>query len=224
MAKLFENTLRWLSEPSLKSGSLGGYVQDPQKLVCPNLRKKPDEYFSQFDSYQNPTPPGNVYRGLIGARTRYSTGQGTVEEYAKAAKDAGLDFVVFLEEFGKKGGLTEAKYRQLEADCKRLSNDKLFLLPGFSFRNNIGNHQFAYGYDILWPTSTQFVGANGDELRHQCFDKDGNLDLQRRGRQELALDHHRLHQPQHRLLQLRQQPVRHHAGARPAPLRHPRAS
>ena len=112
-----------------------------------------------------------------------------MEEYAKAAKEAGLDFVVFLEEFGKKGGLTEAKYRKLEADCKRLSNDKLFLLPGFSFRNNIGNHMFAYGYDILWPTSTQFVGANGDELRHQCFDKDGNLDLQRRGRQELALDH-----------------------------------
>ncbi|MCG2661147.1 MAG: hypothetical protein L6437_12995, partial [Kiritimatiellae bacterium] len=83
--------------------------------------------------------------------------------------------VVFLEEFGKKGGLSEEKYRKLEADCKRLSSDKLFLLPGFSFRNNIGNHLFVYGYDIKWPTSTQFVGANGDEIRHQCFDKDGQL-------------------------------------------------
>lgn len=174
--KLFENTLRWLSEPSLKSGALGGYVQNPQKLVCPNMRKKPDEYFAQFDSYQNPTPPGNVYRGLIGARTRYSTGQGTVDGYAAAAQKAGLDFVVFLEEFGKKGGLTEEKYRKLEADCKRLSSDKLFLMPGFSFRNNIGNYMFVYGYGIKWPTSTQFVGANGDELRHQCFDKNGNLD------------------------------------------------
>ena len=203
--KLFENTLRWLSEPSLKSGSLGGYVQDPKKLVCPNMRKNPNEYFPQFDSYQNPTPPGNVYRGLIGARTRYSTGQGTVPEYAKAAKDAGLDFVVFLEEFGKKGGLTEKKYRQLEADCRRLSDDKLLLLPGFSFRNNIGNHMFVYGDDVRWPTNTQFTGVNGDELRHQGFDKDGNLDLRRRRRQKLALDHPGPDPSQCRLLQLRQQ-------------------
>jgi hypothetical protein len=175
--KLFENTLRWLSEPSLKSGSLGGYVQDPKKLVRPNLRKKPDEFFSLFNSYQNPTPPGNVYRGLVGARTTYSSGRGTVEEYARAATDAGLDFIVFLEEFGKKGGLTEAKYRNLEADCKRLSTDKLLLIPGFSFRNNIGNHQFVYGFGILWPTNTQFVGPNGDQLRHQCFDKEGKLDF-----------------------------------------------
>lgn len=175
--KLFENTLRWLSEPSLKSGALGGYVQDPRQLVCPNLRKKPEEYFPQFDSCQNMTAPGNVYRGLIGARTSYSSGKGTVEEYAAAAKAAGLDFIVFMEEFGKKGGLTQEKYRKLEADCKRLSDDKLFLMPGFSFRNNIGNHQFAYGHDIKWPGPTQFVGANGDEFRHQCFDKSGNLDF-----------------------------------------------
>jgi hypothetical protein len=174
--RLFENTLRWLAEPSLKSGVLGGYVQDPKQLVRPNLRKKPEEFFSQFNSYQNPTAPGNVYRGLVGARTTYSSGRGTVEEYAKAATDAGLDFIVFLEEFGKKGGLTEAKYRNLEADCRQLSTDKLLLIPGFSFRNNIGNYQFVYGKDVLWPSNTQFVGPNGDELRHQCFDKEGKLD------------------------------------------------
>ncbi|MBI4027503.1 MAG: hypothetical protein HY360_21130 [Verrucomicrobia bacterium] len=173
--KLFENTLRWLSEPSLKSGRLGGYAQNPLKLLHPNLRKKPDEYFPQFDSFQNPTPPGRVFRGLIGARTRYSSGQGSVEEYAASAKQAGLDFVIFLEEFGKRGGLTEEKYRELEADCKRLSTDALLLRPGFTFRNNIGNHLFCYGYGVGWPSATQFAGANGDELRHQCFDKDGNL-------------------------------------------------
>ena len=74
--KLFENTLRWLSQPSLTSGSLGGYVQDPKQLLRPNLRKKPDEFFSQFNSYQNPTAPGNVYRGLVGARHHLFRGPG----------------------------------------------------------------------------------------------------------------------------------------------------
>ncbi|MHB9023365.1 MAG: hypothetical protein ACYC7E_04210 [Armatimonadota bacterium] len=172
--KLFENTLRWLCEPSLASGKLGGYVQDAKQLLPPNLRKKPDEYFPEFDSYQNPTAPGNVYRGLIGARTRYSSGQGTVEDYATAAQAAGLDFIVFLEEFSK---LTEGNYRKLEADCKKLSTDTLLLIPGFRLQNNINNQIFVYGHGIAWPTKTQVVGPNGDELRTQCFDKDGNLAL-----------------------------------------------
>ncbi len=37
--RLFENTLRWLAEPSLTSGKLGGYVQDPAQLVHPNQRR-----------------------------------------------------------------------------------------------------------------------------------------------------------------------------------------
>ncbi|MGA2618751.1 MAG: hypothetical protein ABSF26_14145 [Thermoguttaceae bacterium] len=170
--RLFENTLRWLCEPSLASGKLGGYVQDPMQLLHPNMRKKPNDYYPQFDAYQSATPPGNVYRGLVGARTRYSSGKGTVEQYAAAAKEAGLDFVVFLEEFSH---LTEPIYRRLEEDCRKFSTDHLLLVPGFTFQNNIKNQMFAYGYDIAWPTQTQFVGVRHDELRHQCFDKDGKL-------------------------------------------------
>ena len=170
--KLFENTLFWLCEPSLKNGKLGGYIQDPLKLIHPNMRKKPDEFFSQFESYQNLTLPGNIYKGLIGARTIYSGGKGSVKDYAEVAKKGGLDFIIFLEEFSK---LTEEKYRKLEEDCKKYSSDTLFLLPGFTFKNNIGNNMFAYGFDIKWPTKTQFVGKDNDELRHQCFDANGEL-------------------------------------------------
>ncbi|MCG2660170.1 MAG: hypothetical protein L6437_08005, partial [Kiritimatiellae bacterium] len=159
--KLFENTLRWLSEPSLKNGKLGGYIQDSTKLVHPHFRKKPEEFFPEFDSYQHQTAPGNVYRGLIGARTTCSSGKGTVGEYAAAATEAGLDFVVFLDELGM---LTEEKYRQLEAECKKLSTDKLLLLPGFTFKNNIKNHMFAFGQNIVWPTNSasQWVGKDRD--------------------------------------------------------------
>ncbi|MBU4401074.1 MAG: hypothetical protein KKE86_17310, partial [Planctomycetes bacterium] len=170
--RLFANTLRWLAEPSLKSGKLGGYVQDPKQLVNPNFRRKPDEFFGQFDSYQNPTPPGRVFKGLIGARTAYSTGKGAVAEYAEAATRAGLDFVVFLETFGK---ISEANYRKLEQECKQCSTDKLLLIPGLTIDNNIGNHMFVYGQDILWPKPSQLDGPNKDQLRTQCFNAKGEL-------------------------------------------------
>lgn len=170
--KLFENTARWLAKPGMENGKLGGYVQDPLQLRHPNERKTPAEYFSEFDTYQNPTPPGNVYRGLIGARTAYSTGKGTVADYAAAAKATGLDFVVFMEDFGK---LTEANYRKLEQECKALSTDALVLVPGMGMRSNIGNYLWGHGYDIPWPKPSQLDGANKDQLRLQCFDKEGNL-------------------------------------------------
>ena len=167
--RLFVNTIRWLSEPSVKNGRLGGYVQDPKQLVHPHFRKTPDELLPQFESYQNPTPPGQVYKGLIGARTAYSGGQGTVAEYAAAAKRVGLSFVIFLEDFSR---LSEAHYRKLEADCQANSDDTLLLIPGLRLQNNIGNNMFVYGKEIPWPKPSQL--ENG-RLRTQCKDKDGNL-------------------------------------------------
>ncbi len=169
--KLFINTIRWLSEPGLKSGQIGGYVQDPLQLVHPHFRKTADELIPQFDSYQNPTPPGQVYKGLIGARTSYSGGKGTAAEYAAAAKRAGLSFVIFLEDFSQ---LKEADLRKLEADCKDSSDKTLLLLPGYRLQNNVGNNMFLYGHELPWPKPSQL--ENG-RLRLQCKDKDGNLAL-----------------------------------------------
>jgi hypothetical protein len=165
--RLFVNTIHWLGAPSAKSGALGGYVQDPLQLVHPHLRKTPAE--SLIYQYQVPTPPAQVYTGLIGARTSYSGGQGTVAQYAAAAKGAGLTFVIFLEDFSQ---LKEADYRKLEADCKANSDDKLLLTPGYRLQNNIGNNMFLYGLDVPWPKPSQLDNGH---LRLQCKDQDGNL-------------------------------------------------
>lgn len=170
--KLFANTVRWLAEPAAAAGTLGGYVQDPLQLKHPNMRRAPSEYFSEFDSYQNPTPPSGVYRGLIGAHTAFSSGQGTVAEWAAAAREAGLDFVVFTEDFAR---LTEEKYRTLEAQCRELTTPELVLIPGMALKNNIGNPLWVHGFDITWPKPSQLTGEAKDELRLQCFDEQGQL-------------------------------------------------
>ncbi|MHB9023038.1 MAG: hypothetical protein ACYC7E_02530 [Armatimonadota bacterium] len=169
---LLQNTLRWLTEPSMQNGKLGEYVQNPKQLLHPNKRLKPADYHEEFETYQNYTPPAPVRRGLVGARTAYSGGKGTVEQYAAAARRVKLDFIVFLEQLGK---ISEADYRKLEADCKRLSTETLKLIPGLRFTNNIGNPMFAYGENLTWPKPSQLDGPNKDQLRTQCFDKDGRL-------------------------------------------------
>jgi hypothetical protein len=53
---------------------------------------------------------------VIGAQTRRSGGQGAVADYADAARQAGLDFLVFLEDFAK---LDATGLAQLKAECAK---------------------------------------------------------------------------------------------------------
>lgn len=169
--RLFVNTVKWLAEPSRVTARLGGYVQQPDVITHPHFRRSPQEFYPEFDSYQNPVPPAvEVYRGIIGARSAYSTGEGTVEEWADAARRAGLGFLVFLEEFG---ALSEDDFRKLEAECRRLSGDDLALLPGFALRDNVGNHAWCHGFDIAWP-SDRVIDDQG-RLAIQDVDDQGLL-------------------------------------------------
>jgi len=170
--KLLENTLRWLAQPSFEKGKLGGYRQDPVALKHPHFRRQPTEFFPEFDSYQNPVPPGKVFRGVVGARTSFSTGQGTVAEYAASARRAKLDFIVFLEKFS---GLTEPALGRLEQACKDESGPDLVLIPGYTMRTHIGNYVFLMGYDHAYPKGNQLTGPDTTELRVQNFDAEGRL-------------------------------------------------
>ena len=95
-------------------------------------------------------------KGVIGVRTSYSTGQGTVAEYAAVAKQAGLQFVIFLDEYWLDGTgdklMTPAILAKLEADCVAHSTPDLYLYPGFSMKNNIGAPR-----PLVWPRSPLLI-------------------------------------------------------------------
>ena len=153
--KLLENTFRWLGEVSFKSKTLGGYVTNQERLLPPNLRPeekaKFDYHFWVYEpevlGYRRP-PKGNLYKGIIGAKTIYSTGKSKVEEYAEKGKQSGLDFIVFADDFEF---LTPEKFEKLKDDCKKYSDDKIKLFPGFSILNNVGNYMIFYGKNPVWP-------------------------------------------------------------------------
>ncbi len=163
--QLLENTWRWLAMPSLAGKLVGGYRTGAQTLVAPNLKKDAlTRWFGAADATwtQGKSPPANVgtvYRGFIGAKTTYSSGHGTVEQYVAAAKKAGLHFIVFLDDFAT---LTPGKWTSLQADCRRWSDDEILLLPGYTIDANTGDHMFFFGPPTAgndpWPRADVLTG------------------------------------------------------------------
>ncbi|MBN1375625.1 MAG: hypothetical protein JXA01_05685 [Dehalococcoidia bacterium] len=141
LERFYLNLFQWLSEHS-------------DKLRNVALKK------GSFD-----VPPlttdENLYKGIIGARTLYSSGTSSVDDYVNAAKAANLDFIVFLEDFGELK--TDAEhptivdtFNALKDKCKEVSEsgDGSFLaIPGFTYINSDGNHEYVFGRDPIIPSS-----------------------------------------------------------------------
>ncbi|MCM8768184.1 MAG: hypothetical protein NC911_00640 [Candidatus Omnitrophica bacterium] len=176
--KLLENIYKWLGEVSFYSKTFGGYATKEEKLVPPNLRPeekaKFDYHFWVYEpevlGYRRP-PKGNLYKGLIGARTLYSTGKSSVKEYSEKGRQFGLDFIVFADDFEF---LTPEKFEKLKEDCKKYSDDKIKLFPGFSIPNNVGNYMIFYGRNPVWPPD-KVLTKDKKRIYIQEEDEKGNL-------------------------------------------------
>lgn len=175
--RLLQNTFRWLAEPSQRSGAVGGYVTLAGRLDPPNAKPEVKKQYEAASVQYDPATLGTVsippqwklYKGLIGAKTAYSSGRGTVADYAAAAREAKLDFVVFFEDFEQ---LTKEEFEQLKADCVANSDDSLLLLAGFNIMNNIGNHMFFFGPDPVWFPEDKPV-LTPDRKRIYITEEDG---------------------------------------------------
>ena len=166
--RLLENTFRWLAEPSLQTGALGGHVTSAERLLPPNAREEVKREYKGYEERYWPYDPKELdkyelpaglklYRGLLGVKSSYSSGTGTVEDYARTARELGLNFLVFMEDFSR---LTPDRFEQLKADCLKHSGDDLSLLAGFTITSNIGNHLFFFGPDPVWPIEKVLCGPN----------------------------------------------------------------
>jgi hypothetical protein len=154
------NTCRWLAEPSFREGRLGGAKSAPDVLE-PDVTKYPPDPPVIWAEREFPpdTPPR---RGLIGARTAYSTGRGTVADYVARAKAAGHDFIVFLEDWKQ---MSKEKVEALKADCEAATDDSFYAVPGLTMEDEAGNHTFAYGYHVNAP-KPDILSPDGKVLQH----------------------------------------------------------
>jgi hypothetical protein len=146
--KVIANTFNWLAGPSLKAG-LGGAVT-PDSLLNPPAYKW--DKANKVDWSKSPDikdiPDQPSIRGLIGARTSLSTGKGVVADYVKAAKDAKLNYIVFLED---SLAMDQTKWDQLVADCKTATDDTFAAIPGLTYEDAQGNHLYAFADNVRFP-------------------------------------------------------------------------
>jgi len=83
--------------------------------------------------------PEPQIRGIFGAQSQRGGGSGTVAEWAKAARAAGLDYIVFTDD---PNAHTAATYADLVEQCKANSDDKFAIVPGFGVNDINGVYRF----------------------------------------------------------------------------------
>ena len=118
--KMQMNAYRWLAEPSRSLAGFGTYGQEPYKPIQFPAKVDCDRPFA-------PAATRDI-RGIFGATSAYSDGSGTVADYVKAAKAAGLSFIVFNDPLEK---LAKETLNKLKADCAEASQaGDFYACPG----------------------------------------------------------------------------------------------
>ncbi len=140
--RLLLNSWRWLAEPALAGEGFGGY-QPPKKKPDTAVDLTP-AVWKDVDWTNVQSEPG--LRGLFGAFSAQGGGTGTVADWAKAAREAGLDYLVFTDDPNKH---TPETYKALVEECRKNSDEKFVIVPGFGAYDVNGVYRFYPGAPFL---------------------------------------------------------------------------
>lgn len=141
--KLLINALRWLGQSALQNPALGTHKLMPIE---------PIKYATSVDWDKSTfTKPNAGVRGIIGAHSNYTDGKGSVADYVRAAKAAGLSYIVFTDPLEL---LTEEKFEKLKADCAAASTNDFYACPGVEFTDSLGVRWATWGESVVWPEAS----------------------------------------------------------------------
>ncbi len=160
--QLVINAIGWVSEPSQKLPGFG--TRKIPERFPPAHR---DEKFQLPPPVKAPKEPIALQRGILGVHSSFSDGQGSVEDYARAAAEAKLQFLIFTESLEH---LTADKWRKLVETCQQLSQKgPVLLVPGFEYSDVNDAHWAIWGKQVVYPRS-EFFAHDGKRIL-----RDGNL-------------------------------------------------
>lgn len=140
---LLFNLIRWLTEPS--RGKFGGYEPKPFKGLDDEVGFRKIDWDKLVLSRNEIT---NCYRGLIGLKSKLSTGADTPADMIAAARAAGYQFAAFTEDLEK---LTPESLGELIHICGKSSDTAFQVYPGFTYHDASGNAWVTFGRQIHWP-------------------------------------------------------------------------
>jgi len=143
--RLLMNVLDWLGERSVAAGRDTVAGSDRKSFEVKPFRFADPKPVSDVRPLQ---PVADRFEGMIGARSAYSGGKSTVAEYAAAARELGLDYLAFLEDFSV---LAPSDFAKLQQECESLSDEKLILIPGIRIQDELGIHFFGFKVGLELP-------------------------------------------------------------------------
>ena len=160
-ARLLENLLCWLAEPSQGSTTIGRFVPARISVPAPPV---PD---LSTDSATWVLPHGQrefarQFKGIIGVHSNLSDGQSTPLDLIAAAKKAGYHFLAFTEDLTR---MDQGKYAKLVSICQEANaRDPAFVAyPGLDFRTDAGDRNLAFGMPN-WPDRDAFSATHPGRL------------------------------------------------------------
>ncbi|NQU39393.1 MAG: hypothetical protein HQ523_05525 [Lentisphaerae bacterium] len=128
--ELLIGMLRWLGDNARGAG-MGGYTAERfAALPVPAMAVAPEWPFKWTAE-----PKQQNFKILVGARSAWSDGEGTLEEYAAAAKAAGVDVLMMTEDFA---AFDPARWNDYYAACQAVSDETLTVYPGLDIADTYG--------------------------------------------------------------------------------------
>jgi len=186
MPTLLDNLFGWLGEPAAGGRLFTGAKTDAERLEPPKF--EPPE---PLDMARHAYPgPKKGFRGVIGARTTYSTGKSTPEQYVQAAKEAGFSFLVILEDYEH---ITEQSFHELQKKCEALNADDFLVFVGLTYQDEVDNSYFAFKPGLVFPQEAWMV--SGTKRFKTIYEKASGLSLnefaQKNGSNRCFIGHYR---------------------------------
>jgi len=135
--RLIVNMLRWLAEGSRAAG-LGGYSEERLAALPQPAPAQLPAWLTGWRKQTGARP----FKVLVGARSAYSDGQGTVSEFSNAARQAGYDILVMTETFEH---IAPGAWDEFYADCLAASSEELVVLPGLDIPDVYQNRYILFG-------------------------------------------------------------------------------
>lgn len=158
---LLSGMLRWLGESARQRG-LGHYDAE-QFAALPRPPRPPAPDWLRTWSRKTGALPHKV---MIGARSSFSDGAGTVADYAKAAREAGLTALILTETFER---FDPARWPEFLAACARASNDTLTVIPGLDIADQHGTRYLYFGCNMDFPRPSLLTPDGKHIVKTQYF-------------------------------------------------------
>ena len=150
--RFLENLYDWLGQPSMRGGR-----------IYPRPRLLPKRAAGEAAVAPPPPPPfpraalaaqlnasgaAPVYRGIIGVRPSPGAGHATVAAFCRAARQLGLNFLVFTPDYAR---MSVAKWRRLKRQCRAGSTANFVAMPGLRVNGSSQpGERIVFNFDS-WP-------------------------------------------------------------------------